>query len=63
VAWQNGYKILTPRHAQTNLQKVNELITDTPSKSWNSNVIDQWFIPSEGALIKQTPLILEPVDD
>jgi hypothetical protein len=63
VAWQNGYKILTPRQEQTNLQKVNELLTDTPSKSWNSNVIDQCFIPSEGDLIKQTPLIMEPVDD
>jgi hypothetical protein len=63
VAWQNGYKILTPRTPHIQIQSVNELITATPAKEWNSNIIDQYFIPSEGTLIKQTPLIREQVDD
>jgi hypothetical protein len=63
VAWQNGYKVLTPRQDQINIQTVKELILDTPTKQWNSNLIDQIFIPSEGNLIKQTPLIMEPMDD
>jgi hypothetical protein len=63
VAWQNGYKVLTPRQDQINIQTVKELILDTPTKQWNSNLIDQIFIPSEDNLIKQTPLIMEPMDD
>jgi hypothetical protein len=63
VAWQTGYKVLTPRHDQNNIQTVNEIILNTPTKGWNTNLIDQTFIPSEGNIIKQTPLIMEPVED
>jgi hypothetical protein len=63
VAWQNGYKILTPRHNQNNIQMVNELILNNPTKQWNTSLIDQTFIPSEGYIIKQSPLIMEHVDD
>jgi hypothetical protein len=55
--------VLTTRHDQNNIQTVNEIILNTPTKGWNTNLIDQTFIPSEGNIIKQTPLIMEPVED
>jgi hypothetical protein len=63
VAWQNGYKVLTPSHNQTNIQTVNDIILLHPAKQWNTNLIDQIFIPSESYIIKQTPLIMEHVED
>jgi hypothetical protein len=63
VAWQNGYKVLTPKNNLSTIQTVNDLILNNPDKAWNTNLIDQHFFHSEGNLIKQTPLIKEPVED
>jgi hypothetical protein len=34
-----------------------------PYNSWNEQLIDNIFMPMEGELIKQTPLIMEPIED
>jgi hypothetical protein len=55
--------VFTPRQNQLNIQTVSDLTLDSPTKQWNSILIDNIFIPSEGSLIKQTPLIMEPIED
>jgi hypothetical protein len=63
VIWQNGYKILTPPQGINGVSKVSDLIIEQPTKRWNSTLIDQIFLPFEGTLIKQTPLIMEDTED
>jgi hypothetical protein len=63
VAWQNGYKVLTPKNNLSSIQTVSDIILNTPTKGWNSSLIDQNFFQFEGNIIKQTPLIMEPVED
>jgi hypothetical protein len=55
IPFQNGFKILTPK-AGNNINLVNELILEEPSRCWNTNLIDSIFLPFEGDLIKQIPL-------
>jgi hypothetical protein len=55
--------VLTPKQNLNNIQTVNEIILNTPTKGWNTSLIDQIFFQSEGNIIKQTPLIMEPVED
>jgi hypothetical protein len=63
VAWQNGYKILTPKNNLSTIQTVSDIILNNPNKEWNTSLIDQNFFQYEGNIIKQTPLIMEPVED
>jgi hypothetical protein len=59
---QNGYKILTPKdnHSPT---LVSDLIKKQPIIDWDSNVINNTFLPFEGSLIKQLPLTQESLED
>jgi hypothetical protein len=60
---QNGYKIFTPQANHNNINKVEDIMLLQPQKSWNSNLIDQIFLPFESELIKQIPLIDDPIED
>jgi hypothetical protein len=63
LVYQNGYKIITPQAGHNNITKVKDIMTFQPNKCWNHDLIDQIFLPFEGTLIKQIPLIMEPIDD
>jgi hypothetical protein len=63
LAWQNGFKILTPNNGNNNINRVCDIISNHPHKSWNHSLIDNNFLPFEGDIIKQTPLILEYTED
>jgi hypothetical protein len=63
VIGQNGYKILTPYNGQPNTSKVSDIINEGSSRSWNHGLIDQTFFSFKGTLIKQIPLIEEPIED
>jgi hypothetical protein len=63
LAWKNGYKTLTPNNRNTNITKVCDIMVNQPCKCWNIRLIDNTFLPFEGDIIKQTPLIMEDMDD
>jgi hypothetical protein len=65
LAWQNGYKTLTPNNGDNNISRVSDIMLTQPCKSWNYTLIDSTFLPFEGDIniIKQTPLILEHIED
>jgi hypothetical protein len=60
---QNGFKIFTPQPNNSSISKVSDIITLQPSKSWNSDIINQVFIPFERDQIHQIPLVKEQTDD
>jgi hypothetical protein len=62
LAWQNGFKTLTPNNGNNNITRVCDIMIDQPYKSWNLRLIDSIFLPFEGDIIKQTPLILEHME-
>jgi hypothetical protein len=55
--------IITPQGGHSNITTVKDLMTLQPNKGWNHDLIDQIFLPFEGSLIKQIPIILEPIED
>jgi hypothetical protein len=63
LVYQNGYKTFTPQANHHNINKVDDIMLLQPQKSWNTNLIDQIFLPFESDLIKQIPLIDVPMDD
>jgi hypothetical protein len=63
LVYQNGHKIITPQAGHNNITTVNDLMLLQPNKCWNHDLIDQVFLPFEGTLIKQIPLLMEPVED
>jgi hypothetical protein len=63
VLWQNGYRILSTHNDQLNINRVSDIISESPTKSWDARIIDQNFLPFESSLIKQTPLIMEQNED
>ncbi|KAK2419405.1 Ribonuclease H superfamily protein [Trifolium repens] len=63
VIGQNGYKILTPYNGQPNTSRVSDIIINGSTRSWNHALIDQTFFSFERTLIKQIPLIEEPIED
>jgi hypothetical protein len=63
VLWQNGYRVFSPHNGQNNINRVSDIITENPTKSWDTGVIDQQFLPFEGSIIKQIPLTMEQNED
>jgi hypothetical protein len=63
LVYQNGFKIITPQAGHNNITRVNDIMLFQPNKCWNHDFIDRVFLPFEGTLIKQIPLIMEPVED
>jgi hypothetical protein len=63
VLWQNGYRVFSPHNGQNNINRVSDIITENPTKSWDTGVIDQHFLPFEGSIIKQIPLTMEQNED
>jgi hypothetical protein len=59
---QNGYKILTTKANHSPIL-VSDLILNQPNPTWNVTLIDNTFLPFERDLIKQLPLIQEPMED
>jgi hypothetical protein len=55
LAWQNGFKTLTPNNGNNNITKVCDIMIDQPYRGWNLRLIDSVFLPFEGDIIKQTP--------
>jgi hypothetical protein len=60
---QNGFKVFTPQANHTNINKVEDLMLLQPQKNWDTTLIDQIFLPFESDLIKQIPLIKDPIED
>jgi hypothetical protein len=60
---QNGFKIFTPQNSNNPISKVSDIIAFQPSKNWNSEIIDQVFLPFERDQIHQIPLIKEQDED
>jgi hypothetical protein len=63
LVYQNGYKTFTPQANHYNINKVEDIMLLQHQKNWNTNLIDQIFLPFESDLIKQIPLIDVPMDD
>jgi hypothetical protein len=63
LVWQNGFRIHTPYNGHNNINTVSDIMLSQPYNRWNDQLIDSIFMPMEGEFIKQTPLILEPIED
>jgi hypothetical protein len=58
-----GSKSSPDQDSNHNISTVKDIISSHPDIRWNSNLIDKVFLPFESNVIKQIPLLQEPMDE